>query len=110
MSMQRLNPHAFFNATTTAESSPWFKVDSNFAAAQTRSVMGRFSTSATDQVAIELLVVATDANGNSVSVTATATVFSGSTSDFSAVLFGPFQQIRARKVGTAAAVTLVGMV
>lgn len=113
MTMQRLNPKAFFNNQTAAAQSSWFPVDCNFAASQARSIMGNFSTSAADQVVVELLISATDSSGSIVSVTATATVWTGSAtgrSDFSAVLFGPFQQIRVRKVGASAAVNVVGLV
>lgn len=113
MTMQRLNAVAFLNNQTAATQSSWYPVDSAFAPSQARSIMGNFSVSAADQVVVELLITAPDSSGNSVSVTATATVWTGSAtgrSDFSAVLFGPFQQIRIRKVGASAAVNVVGLV
>jgi len=112
MTMQRLNPIAFLNNQTAATQSSWYPVDSAFAPSQARSIMGNFSTGSSDQVVVELLITGLDNSGNAVSVTATATSWAGGAgrSDFSAVLFGPFQQIRVRKVGASAAVNVVGLV
>ena len=113
MTMQRLNPVAFLYNQTAATQTNWYLVDYAFATSQTRSIAGNFSVSAADQVVVEMLFQAQDSSGNTVSVTATATVWTGSAtgrSDFSAVLFGPFQQIRIRKIGTSAAVTVLGIV
>ena len=100
----RLNPHTFIDNVAVSVASGWYPVDWKWGGVQQRSISGRKHEN--DTVILELLTIVGD-----VSVIATATTWgvSGATA-FSAVVQGPFQMIRVRKIGTNGGATVVGMV
>ena len=102
-----LNTYTFLASVAVSSVSPWFPVDWRYAGIQQRSIMGTKGSSASDVINIELktsVAVTTDA------VIVTATSFAGSVTVFSAVIQGPFTDIRVRKEGASAAATVVGIV
>lgn len=99
----RLNPHVFLNAVTSAISSSWYPVDWRWGGVQQRSISG--TKTADDIIVLELQTIA-----NGVTVIATATTFGSAGTDFSAVVQGPFQMIRVRKVLEHGPATVVGFV
>lgn len=99
-----LNRHTFFDAQTVSAVSPWYPVDFRYAQIEQRSIMGT-KTGDADSVVVEVRIL-----NDTVQVIATATTFAGSAGSFSAVLYGAFDAVRVRKVGSSAAATVLGIV
>lgn len=96
------NIHVFLNAQVAASASGWYPVDWKYGHQQ-RSVLANRGG---DEIVLETKV---SAPGGTVSVISTATSWTAGTL-VAAVLEGPFTHIRARKVGTSGACTVVGII
>lgn len=105
-----LTPVLFLNNISASAATSWVPVDWRNSGVQQRSIMGTKATSASDVLNVELRTSVTAADNSLISVITTATSFAGSVTTFSAVIQGPFQDIRIRKEGASAAATVVGLV
>lgn len=105
-----LTKHVFLSSVAASTAGTWYPVDWRYSGIQQRSIIGTKAASASDVINIELNIIVTAADNSLLTVITTATSFAGAVTNFSAVIQGPFDQIRVRKEGSSAAATVVGMI
>lgn len=110
----KLTPHILMNAETSAGTYGPYPIDFVHEAGTLRSISGtRADTNDVIQVLLDTIVPIYGNDGtktSSLTVTVTATSFTSANGGVnSAVLQGPFTQIRLRKIGASGAATFVGI-
>lgn len=106
----QLTPHVFINNVTASVASSWYPVEYNHGGMQSeRSISGTKVSAANSEVVVEVRTLIMSARSTVADVLSTATSWGGAVTNFSAIIVGPYTHIRARRVGTSAAATVVGV-
>ena len=106
MSLVSLRPVTFYNAVVSGSSNGnWIRVDSAFGGIQQRSVIGSKDTANTVEVQLKIIDGAFE-------VICTATSWGAGVTNFSAIITGPFHQMRIRNLGGngTAGTSVIGLV
>lgn len=105
-----LHKHVFITSVTASTDSAWIPVDWKYHGIQQRAVSGFKVATSADSVDVLLRTTVTAADGLTYSVISTATSWGASVTNFSAVIQGPFEEIKVRKIGSSGAATVIGII
>lgn len=108
-----LKPQVFLAAVSASTNSPWIPVDVNHDGQILRSISGTKVSGNAIQVEVRTSANVQASNGliTGYSIIATATTWnSASVGPISAIIQGPFSDIRVRQIGSSGVSTVVGYV
>lgn len=109
--MPILTQKVFFDAMTSAETTPWYALDyRRDKGGTTRSIEGTLTAGDTIYVESTNEALYDAANASATTPTVIVTIGSFTTSPFSALIEGPQVGLRIRKSGTTGPATVIGVI